>query len=631
MSKTGSAKGRSLCSRAGSANGSAMPMPAHSALRGGKRQGGFALLAIISLIVLMSAYLLVKQLNASAGRTADNRNHNAKVLNQAKQALIGWVALNAAQTDNNPGRLPCPEAINSINTSSEGVSAPQIALLGPPPVPATPNCFVVGRLPWRTLGLDKLVDATAEPLWYVVSPGWALQNSSTLLLNINSDFPGQIAVDGQPAPNDVVALIIAPGPAMNVVAAGVCAARAQARSAPAPSMDPRDYIECFNSATPAFSTTGPSTSFNDQVLRVMTADLLPEIEAAITNRIQREIVPALKTVYASTLWGSGISATNPLFPYPAPFGNPSTSNFQGAAVTVVGAPQGLLPFNQTQGCNPATDVRCTTTLTAWASPSPAPPPDVTKIGGWGYFQTKTCSWQFGGNDAFCEGEYHEDDSFPSNPGMVISMTATINNVAMGLRVLDTTKATIEAENNDASGAPLTIVTPSINATMNSNGSVTITFSGTLPNIDVQGWESWALYRIRLKRSVIGDHPLLDATTVGAGSTGWFVRNEWYRHLYYALAPGHTAAGLPMPLPPTPSCTSGGTCLSVTNIAPANNLRAILILMGRRINLVPPSSDPAGYLEFGNANLPLDKVFERRPVSRAPSAPSNDRIVVLDTN
>jgi len=209
--------------------------------------------------------------------------------------------------------------------------------------------------------------------------------------------------------------------------------------------------------------------------------------------------------------------------------------------------------------------------------------------------------------------------------MVISMTATINNVAMGLRVLDTTKATIEAENNDPSGAPLTIVTPSVTATMNSsNGSVTITFSGTLPNIDVQGWDTWALYRIRLKRSVIGDHALLDATTLGPGSTGWFVRNEWYRVLYYAPAPGHTAAALP-----TPSCTSGGTCLSVTNVAPANNLRAILILMGRRINLAPLSSDPAGYLEFGNASL--DTVFERRPVSKAPNAPFNDRIVVLDTN
>jgi hypothetical protein len=481
---------------------------------------------------------------------------------------------------------------------------------------------MVGRLPWRTLGLDKLLDAASEPLWYVVSPGWTLQTSSTLL-SINSDTRGQLVVDGLPAPNEVVALIIAPDAAMNVQAAAGCTARAQSRVTPSPGIDPRDYIECFNSVASTFSTTGPSTSFNDQVLRVTTADLLPEIEAAIAVRIQREIVPALKIVYADPKWGSGISAANPLFPYPAPFGNPGTSNFQGAAVTVVGAPQGLLPFNQTQGCDPLTDARCTTTLTAWSSGTP---PDVTKVGGYGSFQAKTCSWQSGGNDAYCEGEYREDSTNTTGPGMVISMTATINNVAMGLRVLDTTKATIEAENNNPIGAPLTIVTPSVTATMNSSGSVTITFSGTLPNIDVQGWETWALYRIRLKRSVIGDHALLDATTLGPGSTGWFVRNEWYRLLYYATAPGHTAAALP-----TPSCTSGGTCLSVANVSPANKQRAILILAGR--SLTNPAGRPNGtladYLEFSNADL--NATFEQRPVSRAIGAPFNDRVVVLDNN
>ncbi len=656
------------------------------------------MLAIVSLIVLMSAYLLVKQLNASAGRTADSRNHNAKVLNQAKQALIGWLAINAAGTDNNPGRLPCPEAINAIGTNSEGIAAPLVT-------PSTPNCATVGRLPWRTLGLDKLLDAASEPLWYVVSPTWALQDSSTLL-TINSNSTGQLLVNARsvntlsqtaglatavstahgfrtgdivkiagaapagynvaasvtfidantftyavdpalstpatPAAGSIkagdaaVALIIAPGPAMNVVASADCAARSQARSVPSPTINALDYLECYDAANGVFSTTGPAASFNNQVLHVTTADLLPEIEAAIANRIEREIVPALKSVYESPLWGSGISLTNPLFPYPAPFGNPSTSNFNGAAVTVPGAPQGLLPFNQTQGCNPATDARCTTTLTAWASPSPAPPPDVTKIGGEGYFQTKTCSWQSGGNVALCQGEYHENDLNQSGPGMVISMTATINNVAMGLRRLDATKATIEAENNDATGAPLTIVTPSITRTMNSNGSVTITFSGTLPNIDVKGWESWALYRIRLERSVIGDHSLLNATSVGAGSTGWFVRNEWYRLLYYATVAGHTAASLPA----APSCTTMGTCLSVANgdptrpITPVGGQRAILIFAGSSVvGQTRPSATPGNYFEFGNAT----GAFERQPVKKSPvvnaalKVPFNDRIVVLDAN
>ena len=58
------------------------------------------------------------------------------------------------------------------------------------------------------------MDANAEPLWYVVSPGWALSNSTVPPLQtfINSDSVGQLTVDG--VANDSVALIIAPGPAI---------------------------------------------------------------------------------------------------------------------------------------------------------------------------------------------------------------------------------------------------------------------------------------------------------------------------------------------------------------------------------------------------------------------------------
>ena len=580
-----------------------------------------ALLAMVAIVVMGAGYMLASRLNAASRFIGIDREVNARVLNQAKQALIGYVAQQATLAgENNPGRLPCPEAGAFFgDPAQEGIAAGNCTL------PA------VGRLPWRTLGLDKLVDANTEPLWYVVSPGWALSNSTVPPLQtlINSGSVGQLTVDG--VANDSIALIIAPGAAMIAQAGAGCTAWVQARPAVG-APDLRNYLECDNATSPAnatFVTSAPGRTFNDQVLRVTAADLLPAIEAAIAHRIEREIAPALRGVYASSAWGPAISGSNPVFPYPALFADPGTSPYQGSAALTTG----LLPFNQTQGCNPATDPRCTTTLTAWASPSPAPPPDVTKIGGYGSFQTKTCSWQSAGDVAFCEGEYREDSTNTTGPGMVISMTATINNVAMGLRVLDTTKATIEAENNDASGAPLTIVTPSIAATMNSNGSVTITFSGTLPNIDVQGWNTWALYRIRLERSVIGDHALLDPANA---TTGWFARNEWYRLLYYATVAGHTAAALPA----APSCTTGGSCISVVNgdptrpIAPAGGQRAILILAGSSVvGQTRPSATPSDYFEFGNAT----GTFERQPVKKSPvvnaalRAPFNDRIIVVGSN
>jgi hypothetical protein len=86
--------------------------------------------------------------------------------------------------------------------------------------------------------------------------------------------------------------------------------------------------------------------------------------------------------------------------------------------------------------------------------------------------------------------------------------------------------------------------PETRATMNSDGSVTIRLVARLPNIDSQGWLSWAEFRVSLERAVIGDHFLLNAATTGPGAaTGWFVRNKWYRVNYYAAAQANTAAAL----------------------------------------------------------------------------------------
>jgi hypothetical protein len=147
------------------------------------------------------------------------------------------------------------------------------------------------------------------------------------------------------------------------------------------------------------------------------------------------------------------------------------------------------------------------------------------------------------------------------------------------------------------------------------GSVTVTFGATLPNIDAMGWGSRAQFRIRIDRAFITDHPLLDAA---APVTGWFVRNEWYRLLYYALAPAHAANA-----PPPRACSP---CLQIGNLAPAGRQRAILILAGRSLSAAArPNGRLADFLEAGNADLDLD--FEQRPVNST----FNDRIVVVEAN
>src|SRR5580765_7006348 len=179
---------------------------------------GAALLVLVAVLVVGAAWLLVARLNAaSADLVVAKRERNARVLNQAKQALVGYVASQAARAgENNPGSLPCPENPGDFDSTTG-----RQGLVGI-------NCgsnVKVGRFPWRTLGLDQLVDADGEPLWYVVSPAWGVNVGANSVINSNS--AGQLTVDG--VPNAAVALLIAPGAPLGVAAAPGCAAWSQAR------------------------------------------------------------------------------------------------------------------------------------------------------------------------------------------------------------------------------------------------------------------------------------------------------------------------------------------------------------------------------------------------------------------
>lgn len=561
----------------------------------GRRQHGAALLALAALMVLGTAWALVSAVSA-AGRGAAQTAHNARPLADAKAALVAWVAANALEAaEGNPGRLPCPQAWGDVGSPNEGRAAPSCA-------------NPIGWLPWRTLGLPAMLDASGRQLWYVVSPGWHLPKSGATL-TINSNTPGQLTLDGRP----VIALLIAAGPALAAapnaaqLAAG-CLARVQSAGTQAVPPNPRDYIECTSGT--AFRSgvvdNAANPVFNDQVVAISAADLLPALEASIAKRIERDIVPPLKGVYAGAAWG--LSADNPVFPFAAPFANPGTSDFQGAAGTF----QGLLPFNETQGCS---GPRCLPGLVGYA----ATPEPTVEVLGYGRLEAQSCAWE-SADVRRCDGEYHESASQPWQP-IRIEMSATFANVAMGLRALDPARLEVSARNSALLGAwqPLPVT---YRAVMNDGGvpgrpagSVTLTFGATLPNIDAMAWGSSARFRVRLDRAVIGDSALLDPATP---ATGWFVRNEWYRLVYYATAPGHVASA-----PPPRSCSS---CLHVDNLAPANPARAILILAGRSLSgAARPNGSLADFVEGANAGLDLR--FE----SRAVNSVFNDRLVVLDAN
>jgi hypothetical protein len=409
--------------------------------------------------------------------------------------------------------------------------------------------------------------------------------------------------------NDAVALIIAPGPAISVAASTGCAAFSQARPTVG-TPDWRNYLECENATYPTpdatFVTRGPSASFNDQVVKITVAEIMPAIEAAIANRIEREIAPALKSVYSSTNW-LGVTAGKSVYPYAAPFPSggitPSTSTYVGT----VGVNQGLLPFFQTQGgCNPATDVRCNTTLLTFSKAGA----DV-QTGGTGSIRTQsTCAWV--STNYVCTGEYLQ-------PTITVAVSVKVTDVARGLRALDSSAITFTAMDDAGGGSGPQNVTFAASTTMNSDGSGTITVTGTPPTIASMGWGTYANYVVSFGRAAMGDHSLVDSTD---STTGWFVRNEWYRLLYYATVQKRTAIQLASG---ALGCSAGSDCLIVTtNTTPANNRSAILILAGRSINgSSRPSSSLADYFEFKNVSGYLTGSYEKQSVAGPASTAYTD--------
>ena len=574
------------------------------------RQGA-ALLGLVALLALAITSLFVAGLKSAQPPLAAERVRNAELLALAKQALIGHAAQQAAlAAETNPGRLPCPEAAGYFGTASEGIAAASCRL------PA------IGRLPWRTLGLDKPRDASGEALWYAVSPGWALPNVTTTL-KINSDALGRLTLDEKD--DAAVALIIAPGRPLQVRASPGCAAHDQRRRSKDVAGNPvvpypRDYLECENATSPAdlaFASRGPADSFNDQVHPVGASELLRAIEAAIAHRIEREVAPPLRSAYAGTEWG--LSPANPMFPFAARFGTDAFNpdSYRGSAGTL----QGLIPLTRSQGCDPAADSRCDTAFVAWAG-APAP---VFSVQGGSTMAVYSGASFSPPSRCVATATQVQCTLYTSAEGTLnLAVSATAANVAMSLRRLDKTVPS-------AGFAPDSPSTPrAAGAIFNAAGEALVTFSGT---VDAPGTPAscvrhsgagagpFACQRrsVAVPIELLADHSLLDPAHP---VTGWFLRNEWHGLSYYAIAPGHAANGA---APRSCSALPPG-CLSVVGAPGSERTRALLVLAGRSLpGKTRPSGDLLAYLD-SEENRNADLVFEQRRID----ASFNDRVIRIDS-
>lgn len=215
------------------------------------RQKGAALMLLVFMLALILITVLMRSISGVEYK-AERDLKTAKVLDEAKVALLGWSVL-----QNNLGQLPCPEDTSLIGSPTEGEEQSTCTL------PA------IGRLPWRTLGLGDIRDSNNDKLWYVVSSGFRSPP-------INTNTLAQLSVNG--IPNSAVAIIFSVGVPLG----------SQSRPTPTLSAPPdvAQYLDLSNnSGSVSFVTSGAINDFNDRLKIITKAELF----SLVTKRILAEV------------------------------------------------------------------------------------------------------------------------------------------------------------------------------------------------------------------------------------------------------------------------------------------------------------------------------------------------------
>ncbi len=145
------------------------------------RQRGAALLLIMLGVIAATATVLLANLSRDDLRTRQLTQTQA-MLATARAALIDYALVNPDLHPGEPYSLPCPD-IDASGGFEDGEAHTSAC--------GAAGVSVIGRLPWRTLGVPALKDASSACLWYVVSGSWKKAGVDTAEL-INSDSNGQL-------------------------------------------------------------------------------------------------------------------------------------------------------------------------------------------------------------------------------------------------------------------------------------------------------------------------------------------------------------------------------------------------------------------------------------------------------
>lgn len=532
------------------------------------KQKGIALVFFAFLLGLAVTGLGLKLLSGGNAQTQRNiiSTHS---LAEAKTAIIGNVISGLSGTG--VGQFPCSEDTSLIGSLSEGQA------LGS----CSNSVASVGRFAWRSMGTGALTDGNNDKLWYAISSGYRAPP-------INSDSIAGLSIDG--IQNEAISIIFSPGAVLAT----------QSRPTPTSSSAPlaTAYLDSENADNDGDFITGvASTSFNDKLIAIKPDDIFPILEKRALGEF-KNYLNAYKTI-----WGA--------FPFPAPFGDPTTATYIGNT----SLDSGFIPISN---ANPTT---------SWNT-SVTPTPIVNwPTGNSG--STPACTFRFNGTIANgrirCEITISSYNSI--NPPTV-SISGILDNIGSGFYDGLNVSNTLDVQITTRSGSATVLsASRAINHSLNSSGSGTVTFTGTLANTGV--------VRIEYRRTPPLSNWVLSATNhyLLAGTSG----NNWHHLTYYKVATPFLPGG-------SASCASNCLTISTIDVTPnisATDKHALLISTGRKLNATNalpaptygtsnpaqtrPSSVLNGYLDSNN-NISGGLIFDT--ISH-PLLTFNDQVQIIE--
>lgn len=537
------------------------------------------MIALITLLTLISAYYIARGLNRTSTQVTQERYRRSNdALLEAKAALIAWAAAGSYQDSSvsfQPGGFPCPD------TNDDGYAEGSCASAS----------TRIGRLPWRTIGAGDLRDASGARLWYAVSNNFRKLACTSLSPNlpanctvINFDTAGTLTITGSSSANNVIAIVFAPGQALG--------GQTRDSSDSVEWNSVSNFLDGANAGTndDAFEMRSPpndvdstgSVVFNDRLVAITANDLWPAVEGVVAGKLQENDGAGGKPWLAAYI--EQYRTTWSRYPFAASF-DPAASTFKGVA----GTTEGLLPMT--------TD----STFLTWKTSGPAPTiaaapgnPGTVDVGQWYTDCTNSTTTQLD-----CKADYC--GTTPNQAWVRISATA--NNPGMAF-----VRAFVASDLNEQRSigglninfSSTTAVILASTYTLAADGTGAITLDLRMPSRSCTGQRTiWA--RIPVP-------PYHAITTPTEAYVGWFSANQWYKHVYYAVAPAYAPGGA--------TCTAGGSpaCLTLNNAtSPTNNKLALLVFAGRPLpGTSRPSTTLGNYFEAQNASA-SDLVFDYQAV------------------